>query len=483
MYIEYLSVPSGKSRWKEYKGIYLAFSFLFPCLCLNAQPGRVFAKGSAFKGSFSTAMETGSASQGRGFLLPGLEVKPDGCVNCSYDIYLFLPRKPTRKECGEFFEKHGLGVVWEGKKPSFLDCYVYFRKEGKDSYVFRCDGPAAIVPEDMIDRVGGYVINPKWKLYIYLWSFSEKEVLELGRKFAIFLARLTKGCAYDPQKNEVLWPKKRACAPPPPGKEESVPLVTFRFWFLVKRGSVEKAKPVLKSLSEGIGKKIPVFYNPVFFDGFRDDPSVSVRERPAEFFRIWKDMSEGKESLFTLRSEWPFGFPSFSSGEIKEGSLPGIPGKDFLYCEYAISMDGRLFLGNLKKGKWAEPLVAFFRNNCVLLDCFFALAYVERGVKLAKGRFWGGLGFPCSCFSKWEGIPAPRAWLFRFGKPYAKRVGKGLDGLRKWMEKRPGAEILETGKGIFIRMGRKPVFLEDLLKAPWHVPEELLGEEARKYLR
>ncbi len=91
--------------------------------------------------------------------------------------------------------------------------------------------------------------------------------------------------------------------------------------------------------------------------------------------------------------------------------------------------------------------------------------------------------FPCAERYQWGGIPGPWAWLLWFGAPYAEKIERDV----KKIEERgglPGDAVIEELEGcLFIRMGKKPVYIEKLKKVPWRVPEKFLSREAKNLIR
>ncbi|GEM_PF-5096646 len=404
----------------------------------------------------------------------------------SYDLYLFFRKKPTRKDCKEFFRKKGFRFEWTEKRVEFIDGSIC--KNGKgDEPLFWLVGPDTVEPEDFPDEVEPYLPSPGWKVVVSCRSFSGSAERGAMEEFALYLARLKGGALYDPQRGKVLWPKKMVKKPSTgKRKREIVSSVTFNFWFLEKKGGAGKGRRVLESLSNGFGKKIPLFYDPVSFDEFRGRGRVPVREKPEYFLKKWGELSKGKDHSCEFKSKWPFFYAMLGMGPVKKGCLPGVPGESLLSVHFSFSVDGRVFQEGGNGGAMGESLVAFFRGNCLSWECFFANAYVERGYVLERGVLWctgEEEEFPCAERYKWGGIPGPWAWLLWFGAPYAGKIEGGV----KKVEGRGGfpgdAVIEEVDGGLFIRMGKKPVYIEKLKKAPWRVPERFLSLEAKKLVR
>lgn len=313
----------------------------------------------------------------------------------------------------------------------------------REQPAFTVDGPVCVEHEDLPEELAAVVLAPRFQVEISVPIGGSVKDRTFASKLARALAEKFQGAVYDPQKDEVIWPKRRLRSFSPPAGEERIRVVELTWYFGGRSPDPEIPRKLLQELRRSCAEALPRRYG-----DFEPLQKKLEPGKDAELITFWKTQAkrDGGGSFFWKSQSPCFGghvyFPD--RRETRNGTRR---------CTVlSMNFDGRALDAD---ARWCESVVALFVRVAERLDAFYGAAHVERGVIARRGLWYDSesesVSMPGHFFA---GLPPFPTWLAWFGRSYSSLVADV-------MSDHPGAE-LRAEKNLFLRTGATPLDTDQL---------------------
>ncbi|MEL7185222.1 MAG: hypothetical protein AAFN50_02160 [Pseudomonadota bacterium] len=336
----------------------------------------------------------------------------------SYDLRIVSTSEPDTSAVSEFLSKRSANDRFRIDgclKAGSGNVVVSKEKRGEFVPVFMLDGAFRIEVEDVDDSLVGRVLAPQWLIEINVPSASSQSELRLARSLGVYLSKAFQGAMYDPQEDDVVWPKKRPKHYKTPQGAESISVVNLCWYLPYAKRDRRTARLFVEVAQRHLYECLPRRYG-LFepFQGKVEDGDYGG------FYALWDEAAAapfGDMVHFACSAPCYGGSVSFS--DPRDDMPRNVDAAKRVKLQ--VDIDGRA----LQDPAWRQATVALFQSLARATGSFYAIAYVETGVE-AKGRSLYFTGesetYPLPRHNRWLGIPAVPSWLTWFGRPYADLV-------------------------------------------------------------
>jgi len=293
------------------------------------------------------------------------------------------------------------------------------------------DGPLAAEPDDLAEPLAAAVLAPRWLTTLSIPVDAPARRREQLRTLGRGLAREYAGAAFDPQADEVIWPRgkpKRA----PAGKAEKTSIVNLE-WYVDAERWADAAAALLGVMARRCPEALPTRYGVFEPPQGRYDPAA-----PEAFTALARD-----DSAFWFASRPFFGGHTFPPDRL------------------GLDVDWRVLEAD---PRWRETVADLFVAAAVALGAFYAEGWVEPGWEVSSNnRLWIAASRKTRGTALgrdgWQGLPAEPAWLTWFGGDYREPVVAALATAaprRRLLRRAITPTVDERPEGVFVRLGEPP---------------------------
>ena len=283
---------------------------------------------------------------------------------------------------------------------------------GKYDYVATIDGPLAVEPEDLPDVVSSRTVGVT-VTYQLVVEGSAAPSFKIASRVAAEMAASIRGVVYDPQLDDVTWPKGGTRAFRPPAAT-TVDSVEYR-WYVRRE---DMAPEIGRRAFEVIRRLLPEAL-PRRFGGYEPLQFKLDVGGPDAFFDQWR-----RESYLFWKGNRPC-FGGHTSGLSDDLEYPQLPHP---VGSVSLTFDSRAF----DDERWRLDLVTLFCTMIAETASFCAVAEVTRNLRFAGGSTSHGpdteARFASIIRGEWQGLPPDPPWLIWTGSLYESSVGPHLDG-------------------------------------------------------
>lgn len=366
----------------------------------------------------------------------------------SYDFNIYLQNEPklneiisTLAQLKMAVEHSPTALPWEFK------CYMgQDGSELSERESFKVIGPVSIFPDDLPSFSSSNDLDrAKWLITVSCQVDSE--VAEQAVKFGSALVKNHKGAIYDPQEDQLVYPKKV------PRKAESreIKLLSMQFSTTEEEFLPAKAKVLLDILEEYCPEALPM----------RFGRGLPLSDRylnlgASGFLNACK-----REGTLFFRGRYPF----LGGGVWRPSEFTRLKATEAPCVTISLDFDCSWALGSSEN---SEHLVALFCALAEGIGCFYAGAAVRRRVNLVDGEILHGPEAENWSFGRaacWDGIPMVKTWLTWFGADLKLEVAPCLD------------QRYVTMEGSFMRLTEKPADADELTYLFPKFPDKVLNVE------
>jgi hypothetical protein len=381
----------------------------------------------------------------------------------SWDLLVATHNRPSPSAVGELLAPDGKYVSQGALEPSSANVLVSRSSKNGKQAAFTVDGPHVVEIDDLEDALAAAVLAPRFLLEISAPAEATAGDRSAAMALAKQLAKQLHGAVYDPQKNEVVWPRGRERVYTASGEEQRIRVVELS-WY-VEGGAAADELPVqlLQGLRVACPEALPRRYGDYEPLQHKMGPG-----REDEFNSFWRkhQASDLPEMLFWKSQSPCFGGSAFfpdKRTKYPDGRPAGTPGTKRC-TEISLTFDGRALHSD---ERWSSAVVGLFSAVASRLGAFYAAAHVQRNVIIKRSLWYDAaaerLPMP---FSSFAGLPPVPTWLAWFGRPYAPHVADSV-----------GAVAQQTKDGAwFFRGGPEPMDLDQLANCFPSLPARLVYE-------
>jgi hypothetical protein len=254
------------------------------------------------------------------------------------------------------------------------------------------DEPVDVEAEDLPDAVAGAIVAPRSLVEVHLEGAPGKSAVSAARKAVRDVAEQLRGAAYDPQEDELVWPRKAQRVPAVDRSAGRIRTVRLQ-WAFARRLGAGDAQALLAVLRRALPEALPAR-----FGDFEPFQGRLDRDGDDAFAALWE-----QGSLFWKGGGWPSagGSATIWRDVMKRPDDPA----DLAFVDHLdLDFDARAPDGD---PAWADALADLLVLVADRLEPFYAAGVVERGAIAAKngsvsydreserrvpvGRFWLGL--------------------------------------------------------------------------------------------
>jgi hypothetical protein len=379
----------------------------------------------------------------------------------SWDLLVATHDRPMTEAVDDFLRAGGK-YGWQGSldDPS---SNVLVRRSGSDGEqaAFTIDGPHVVEIEDLPDALAGGVLSPRFLVEISAPAAATAADRAVARGLAKQLAERFHGAVYDPQSDELLWPRTRKRVYTASRDEARIRVVNLSWYVEGGESAHELPAQLLHGLRGACPEALPRRYGDHEPFQHKMEPG-----RENDFISFWRDLAAHElRQMLSWKAQSPCfgGTASFPDKRAKypDGRPAGIPGTK--KCTViSLDFDGRALHGD---ERWCTAVVGLFSSMAKRLGAHYAAAHVERNVIAKRSLWYDGeserLPMP---FSSFAGLPPVPTWLAWFGRPYAPHVA---DSMRDHAE--------QTGDGAWLfRGGPEPMDVDELANRFPSLPARLI---------
>ncbi len=371
----------------------------------------------------------------------------------SYDIRLATHEKPSQELVDAWLSERDAFRA-EGALEEGLSILRLRGKTAKPS--FEVTAPTTVLDvEDLDEELATAVVAPRWFLEVSAPYGLADQDYAAARALAKHLSRESKGAAFDPQSDKLLWPPKTGKRTNIPSTPERIRVIHLQWFFdldtMAGDGMPEQLLHLLRlHLADAVPRRFGEYEPPrrrleedgdEGFSAFWD----YVRNEPLNSF-YWKARSPCFGGTISFPSKWAKSEDGRPTGYIK------------------VSLDGRVI--EVQKA-WREAAVDLFTAMSSQLGAFYAAGYVERNVEARRGFLWYGPGAEhISLMGKaWQGLPRDPVWMSYFSLDYAAELQNELDAF----------ETTPLGTGMVVRLGDEPLDRDQIRESSSWFSEDVLA--------
>lgn len=368
----------------------------------------------------------------------------------SLTLEVAVRRKCSADRIDAFLAKKGCQVAGGASPDAAGGSFEVSRKTAK-GLVHLCivDGPLRVETEDLADQLAAMLLAPKW---LYQLNFSA-EIPQRHFNTILGLAKLIAkdgdGAVYDPQEDEVLWPRSRPKRIVSRADEPARPELFLDFFMPARANGGTLIQSYLnvcrRSLPEGVPKRYGD-YEPLQhrLTGLHDEKAL------LDFADAASQVEYGDWLFWTATR--PFVHSSLSFGDRR---------RDCHHVFYQnhphrnrtrpMTQLHASLLGKVAENEaWADAIELFVAEVARATGAFCASASL--GAWTAMGRTW-------------IGIPSTPTWLSWYGRPYA----DALTGVSA------SSDIRAFAEGIMVRRGTVICDSEASSRHPLQPHERFVG--------
>lgn len=312
----------------------------------------------------------------------------------------------------------------------------------REDHYFTVDGPFQVEIDDLEEQVIASVLDPHWLTQISVPAAASKTDLKLAKQLAIHIAETYNGSVYDPQLDQVVWPRKTHRRFVAPTQEERIRLVGLDWYLPYVQSSPETAKLLLQTLRRLCPEALPTRF------GTFEPLQHRMDQNGESFLSVWEEVSRVEYGdMFFWKSKSPFYGGHISFPDQREPSKVGA--KRAIHM--SIDIDGRALD---TEPAWCETVVKLFGELARKLRAFYGLGYVQRNVIARRTILLDGKseGSPTLPGGWWLGLPPAPTWLAWFGAGYRNALEESLND----------RQSLNTPEGILLRLGDTPLDRDQL---------------------
>jgi hypothetical protein len=375
----------------------------------------------------------------------------------SYDLEIACHDRPSLEQVETWAAERGL-LVEVDRDEGGAEVLAPGRRDTK--HLFQLYGPMQAEPDDLNEQLAAACLAPRWLVTMSIPHSSSKRAVDEARKLARRLAELNGGAAFDPQGDDVFWPRAKRRRVEPAGKDEVISVVELE-WFLPPSRWADAPATLVRLLARRAPEALPARYGTYEPPQHRFDPGS-----PQAFLDFVAEDENTGGFWFAKR-------PSFGGSWNAPRAL-GWPGENDLRLAAAhldVEFDGRVLEAD---ERWREAVADLLAAGAEEMGAFFAAAKVVWGLTVTanyrlvvEAGSTGGVGMRGDEWIRrgelWRGLPPVPFWLTWYGGPYRDLVEPHLTDEALRGNPRPRVERREAG--VLVRLADEPRVLEDL--GPW----------------
>jgi hypothetical protein len=351
----------------------------------------------------------------------------------SYDLTVFASDLP---DLAAALEPETLEM--DGDVPPIRGSVALLRsKRGRSQHLCTIDGPLEAEDDDAPEEVDEVLLACRWTVQISCPDDLSKAALGVVERVARRLSDSGRGVLYDPQQDEIVWPRSpQKLRHLPKSSGEDVARVELE-WPVARRLSARDAHAVLHTLRQLVPEAVPVRFGDY-------EPMQGRLERDGDdaFAALW----EGHSSPF-WKGRYPvgYGFVNLRRGwgsaltqAERDARTPMLGGRkaievDSLTLEFGTAV--------VDDDRWLSLIKRLFVTVARQLNCYLAAAYCSPNDQGEMVRLLGRY---------WLGIPAGDQWLVWVGPPYRSVLPTGAKIDREFEE------------GALLQLGSSPIAFAEL---------------------
>ncbi|MBK7750774.1 MAG: hypothetical protein IPP97_27490 [Candidatus Obscuribacter sp.] len=365
----------------------------------------------------------------------------------SYAFHIFLQNEPKLQDLLSNLTKLRLAVE---HNPSAVPAeFAAFKEESIDvdgvSPNINVVGPCTTFAEEMPSFSTNDLDKCKW--VVYANCDLEQETLDLASKFGSALVKTYKGALYDPQEDQLIFPKRVARK----SEAQEIKLLSLEWFTSDEHFMPDKAARLLEILEEFCPQAQPMRYG-------RNLPFTN------------KLVNGGKDAFIgALRKEgsvrWRGRYPALGGAIWRPSEFTRTKSTESPCVTISLDFDCSWVTASSEN---SQQIVDLFTAISESLECFYGGCAVRRKVTMVDGEVFLGPDAENWSFGRsayWDGIPVVKTWLTWFGAQYKEEVKDLLDHRFVSME------------GSFMRLGDKPMDADELSYVFPKLPEHLLNAE------
>jgi hypothetical protein len=278
---------------------------------------------------------------------------------------------------------------------------------------FIINEPARIEAEDLPPELAAAVVVPRWETEINVPATASDVIWRMALRLGRHVADDSQGVLFDPQEDEILWPRSKHRRVSPRSAGESASTLDLE-WAIPPEGFTDRLPADLlallrRSLPEGLPRRFGS-YEPL--QGRLDD------DGDAGFIAAWRtEQAQQMGSLF-----WKGRTPAPSGSLFFPSAWAGGQGGIAAGC-LSMDLDGAA----LDDPRWRELAMDILDEMAALSGAFYARATFQ-----ARSPDWNTVAVigtnPPSITprSEWLGLPDTPAWLTWLGRQYADAIVDSL---------------------------------------------------------
>lgn len=290
------------------------------------------------------------------------------------------------------------------------------------------DGPLRVETEDLADKLAAMLLAPKWLYQLNFSGETPQRHLNTVMRLAKLIAKEGDGALYDPQEDEVLWPRSRPKRIASRADEPARPELFLDFFMPARANGGTLIRSYLdvcrRFLPEGVPKRYGD-YEPLQhrLTGLHDEQAL------IDFADAASQVEYGDWLFWTATR--PFVHSSLSFGDRRRDCHHAFyqnhPHRDRTRPMTQLHAS---LLGKVAEDEaWADAIELFAAEVARATGAFYASASL--GAWTVTGRTW-------------IGIPSTQTWLSWYGRPYA----DALTGVSAC------SDMSAFPEGIMVRRGR-----------------------------
>ena len=370
--------------------------------------------------------------------------------NVSLSLEVAVRRKCSADRIEAFLNRKGCEVAGGAPVDASGGSFEIARKTAKGpAHLCIVDGPLRVETENLADKLAAMLLAPKWLYQLNLSAGTPLRHSNTALGLAKLIAKEGDGAVYDPQKDEVLWPRSRPKRFVKRRDAETGPTLFLDAFIPARANGSFLMRSYLETCRRFLPEALPKRYG--------DYEPMQHRLRGAGDEKALLDFAQKLSEIeyggsFFWSASRPFEHSSVSFGDrrrgVTRGDLYDVPGRERMRPMTVLGAWVLLGCGN--DDAFADALETFLVEVARATGAFYACA------SLGTFSYHGPM---------WIGIPETTTWLSWYGNEYA--VGLGKDRLR------PGVTVYP--EGLMVRRAATPGDSEETLRHPVRTPDQLIG--------
>lgn len=384
----------------------------------------------------------------------------------SLDFKVYITRKLNHDDITNFLEERSEQYTLEGDFQEDVGNILVSKIIRSSSVpIFTIDGPFIIDTDDVEEPVIPVLLAPRWLVEISIPASTSKIDTKLAISLGKFIAKNNQGALFDPQLDQVLWPKTRPKLFHATNKAEKISIVVLKWYLPYSKRDVATARLLIRVFEKNLRECLPRKFG--LFEPFQGRSENGDNEN---FYQLWEEAANTPygDTLFFASTSPCFG-GSITFSDPRNDIEKNKGSKNMV--RISVELDSRAF----QQSNWRDASTSLFISLAQLSGAFYAIGYVERGYEARSNRLWTSADnetYPLPRTTSWLGIPPVPSWLVWFGKPYAEAV-------RESCEKHITEQYEE---GLFIRKTEQPADIDSLSSDYPIVPKELQAKLSKQTL-